>query len=142
MDNLICKAISELLIDRKDLLRIPLRQKAKFEGWLKFELAHRLIQIGMESVEVETKACYNRNATDITFFHKGDFYSIELKTSNTNWKNEGVRNCKKPITKNIQSIISDAIKLNSDQGFVAFILFPIPLHNKSWELYIEVVYTF
>ena len=47
---------------------------------------------------------------DITFFHNKNYYSLELKTSNTNWKNEGITNNGRPITKNIQSIISDAIK--------------------------------
>jgi hypothetical protein len=137
MDKLVNTAISEILIERKDLLRIPIRQKAKFEGWLKFELAHYLEKIGMQSVEVETKVYYRRDRTDITFMHDDKFYSIELKTPNTNWKIEGVRNSGRPITNNIKSIIDDAVKLNSTQGIVAFVLFPLPQNANNWETYIE-----
>lgn len=137
MDKLINKTISEILIERKDLLRIPIRQKAKFEGWLKFELAHYLEKIGMQSVEVETKAYYRRDRTDITFIHNNNFYSIELKTPNTNWIIDGVRSSGRPITSNIKSIIYDAVKLNSNQGIVAFVLFPIPQNRNNWETYIS-----
>lgn len=42
MDEFIRKGIVEILETNRSLLKIPLRQKAKFEGWLKFELAHWL----------------------------------------------------------------------------------------------------
>jgi|LakMenEpi03Aug12_release.lakeMendotaPanAssembly.Ray.scaffolds.fasta_scaffold6534174_1 hypothetical protein len=38
MDLIINSAITEILEGRKDLLKIAVRQKNKFEGWLKFEL--------------------------------------------------------------------------------------------------------
>lgn len=137
MDEIIRNAISEIILSHKDLMKIPLRQKAKFEGWLKFELALKLQQIGMNSVEVETKAKYGRSRTDITFWNNYNYYKIELKTPNTNWKINGIAQVGRPITKNINSIIDDALKLNSDDGIVAFVLFPIPLNDKSWEKYIH-----
>lgn len=137
MDKLICNGIVDILKDNLLLLRIPIRQKAKFEGWLKFELAHYLEQNGMQNVEVETKAFYRRDRTDITFFNNGEPYSIELKTPNTNWKIGGVSNNGRPITKNIQSVIDDAKKLNSKNGIVAFVLFPVPFGDRRWELYID-----
>jgi len=91
---------------------------------------------GMELVEVESKPFFSRNRTDITFFSQDNLYSIELKTPNTNWHIDGVSNNCRPITKNIQSIIDDAIKLNSNQGIVAFVLFPIPLNDNRWQEYI------
>lgn len=136
MDKIINNAISDILKHRKDLLKIPIRQKAKFEGWLKFELAHYLEKIGMESVEVESKTYFKRDRTDITFFSNGSFYSIELKTPNTNWRITGVQPRTRPITKNIQSVIEDAMKLNSTQGVVAFVLFPIPFGDDRWIEYL------
>lgn len=137
MDDIIRKGIIKILKTNKMLLRIPIRQKAKFEGWLKFELAHYLQQTGMENVEVETKAFYRRDRTDITFFNNGEPYSVELKTPNTNWKLGGVNNNGRPITKNIQSVIDDAKKLNSPNGIVAFVLFPVPVGDTRWEFYLD-----
>lgn len=137
MYKVIRKGVVSILKDNMMLLRIPLRQKAKFEGWLKFELAHYLEQKGMKNVEVESKVYYRRDRTDITFFNNGEPYSLELKTPNTNWKLKGVNGNCRPITKNIQSIIDDAKKLNSKNGIVAFVLFPVPVGDNRWELYLD-----
>lgn len=137
MDKIILNTISDLLIDNKELLRIPIRQKAKFEGWLKFELANRLEKLEFEKVEVETKAEYSKDRVDISFFSKGNYHKIELKTPNTNWRIDGINKKARPITKNIKSIINDAKKLNSKNGIVAFVLFPIPLNDNRWKKYIQ-----
>ena len=137
MDKLIRQGIVDILNNHKKLLRIPLRQKAKFEGWLKFELAYYLEQIGMKSVEVESKASFSRDRTDIIFFHNEDLYKLELKTPNTNWRIKGVNSLVRPITKNIQSIVKDAIKLNSQFGIVAFVLFPVPINDNRWTEYLN-----
>lgn len=136
MHKLIKKGILEILKDHVSLLQIPIRQKAKFEGWLKFELAYWLEKQGMLYVEVETKKEYGKSRTDITFYHDKKVYYIELKTANTNWKISGVNNKTRPITRNIQSIIDDAKKLNSKSGIVAFVLFPVPLNDNRWEAYL------
>lgn len=141
MDLLINKAIIEILEERKEFLKIAIRQKNKFEGWLKFELAHYLEKMGMESVEVESTVEYKRCRYDISFYHKGDFYRVELKTPNTNWKIDGIKKSGRPITANIASIISDAKKLNSNYGIVAFVLFPIPVEDDRWKIYIERIST-
>jgi len=137
MDKVIRKGIVQILERNKKLLRIPIRQKAKFEGWLKFELAHYLEEIGMDKVEVETKLWFRRTRTDITFFDNGEQYSVELKTPNTNWHVKGVSSNARPITKNIQAIIDDTIKLNSPTGIVGFVLFPIPSCDDRWEVYLN-----
>lgn len=137
MDEFIRKGIVEILESNKTLLKIPARQKAKFEGWLKFELAHWLENQGATQVEVESKVDYRRDRTDITFYHKNEPCSVELKTPNTNWKIPGVINNGRPITKNIQSIVYDAEKLNSTYGVVAFVLFPIPFNDDRWEVYLD-----
>ncbi|NAS12248.1 hypothetical protein [Poritiphilus flavus] len=137
MDQTILKQISLIIRENKELLKIPIRQKAKFEGWLKFELANRLELIGMENVEVESQNGFGHNRADISFFYNERYYQVELKTSNTNWKIEGVSNNSRPITKNIKSIVKDAKKLNSTQGIVSFVLFPIPPKDDRWKIYIE-----
>ena len=137
MDEFIRKGIVEILETNRSLLKIPLRQKAKFEGWLKFELAHWLENQGVGQVEVESKVDYRRDRTDITFFHNNEPCSVELKTPNTNWKIPGVVNNGRPITINIQSVVDDAEKLNSTYGVVAFVLFPIPFHDNRWEEYLN-----
>ncbi|MFC4221033.1 hypothetical protein [Flagellimonas marina] len=137
MDQIILKQISLIVSDNKELLKIPIRQKAKFEGWLKFELANRLENIGMENVEVESQNGFGHNRADISFFNNGRYHQVELKTSNTNWKIDGISNNSRPITKNIKSIVRDAKKLNSAQGIVAFVLFPIPSNDTRWKVYIE-----
>jgi len=136
MDKIVRQGITQVLINHRDLLKIPLRHKAKFEGWLKFELAHYLEEIGMENVKVESKASFSRDRADITFFHNGEPHTIEMKTPNTNWKIKGVNSNCRPITKNIQSIIDDTKKLNSSNGICAFVLFPIPVGDNRWESYL------
>ncbi len=105
MYNFIIDAIEKTILSHKDLMKIALRQKAKFEEWLKFELAAELQKMGMKDVMVEGKARFRFSRTDITISHEYMGYDLELKTSNTNWKNSGVLSGTKPITKNIRSII-------------------------------------
>ncbi|MCX5813099.1 MAG: hypothetical protein NT178_11220 [Proteobacteria bacterium] len=137
MDDIVRKGIVTILGNNMSLLRIPIRQRAKFEGWLKFELAHYLEEIGAKNVEVESKVPYGRDRADIAFLNNGEAYTLELKTPNTNWKVKGVKENTRPITKNVQSIIADAKKLNSENGVVAFVLFPVPVGDNRWELYLN-----
>lgn len=138
MYKIIVEQISELVKENRSILRLAIRQRAKFEGWLKFELAARLDKLGLENVEVETKLDFKRNRPDISYITENfDFYKIELKTCNTSWKIDGIETKGKPISGNIKSIINDAKKLNSNYGIVAFIMFPIPLNDNRWKDYIE-----
>lgn len=137
MDKLIREAIVSILKRRNDVLQIAIRQKAKFEGWLKFELASYLESYGMDNVEVESMAGFGKERSDISFFNSGSPYSIELKTPNTNWKMNGVKDIGRPVTKNVNSIIEDTLKLNSQYGIVAFVLFPIPIGDNRWEIYLS-----
>ena len=136
MDKVIRKGIVDILTKHEELLRIPLRQRAKFEGWLKFELACYLDQIGLAPVEVESQGSFGYK-TDIVFIKDDYLYRVELKTPNANWKIPGVNSSGRPITKNIQSIVNDAFKLNSQYGIVAFVLFPVPVDDSRWEVYLE-----
>ena len=129
MEIFIKDTIVQILESRKDMLKMMVRQK--------FELAHRLELAGMDSVEIEAKMDRRRDFHDLSFFSDGNLYRVELKTPNTNWQMPGVKNMRKPVTKNIQSIIADAKKLNSRQGIIAFVLFPIPPKDNRWLHYID-----
>lgn len=64
----------------------------------------------MENVEVESKSDNSFERADIMFKEDGETYKIELKTHNTNWRVEGIKNKHRPITKNVKSIIRDTYK--------------------------------
>jgi hypothetical protein len=137
LEKLILEQIVNILSDNKQLMRIAIRQREKFEGWLKFELANRIEKLGFNEVEIETKVEWRRNRPDISFYEEDDFYRIELKTCNTSWKIDGISKKGKPITDNIKGVTNDAKKLNSNYGIVAFVMFPIPKNDIRWKPYIE-----
>lgn len=132
MEKFITHAVWEILNRNSVLMSIVFYQKAKFEGWLKFELASYLKSNGMQNVGVESGEDHSNCRCDISFDINNIRYRLELKTSNANWKIPGIRSGGKPITKNIKSIITDARKLNSENGLVVFVLFPLPIENERW----------
>jgi len=127
---------THLLSRRTDVLLLACRQRAKFEGWLKFELASALAaQPAVQNVVLED--CYpSGRRSDISFSLNGVTWYLELKTPNVNWRAAGVENRTRPITKNIDSLIGDVRKLQQDcasqNGLAVFCLFPIP--NRIWVL--------
>lgn len=135
MDKLIRELITEIILENPEVLSIAIRNRNKFEGWLKFELAKKLEQQKFTDVFVESSYERRKDRYDLSFFNDDDFYCVELKTPNTNWEINGIKKCRKPITKNISSIISDTKKLNSNFGIVAFVLFPIPKDSDKWHFY-------
>jgi hypothetical protein len=136
MEIRIREIINEILLNNLELIKIAIRQRAKFEGWLKFELAYYLEHKGFTNVRVELMG-ENKERSDVSFDYKDQIYLVELKTPNTNFRQKGVENKHRPITKNIKSIIIDANKLKNKNGIIAFVLFPIPEKNTKWENYIE-----
>jgi hypothetical protein len=146
MDDTIRQWIADILREHQRLLAIALRQRAKFEGWLKFELAARAEQYGATAVEVESASNDSTSIStrsDIAFSFGDSRYDLELKTPNVNWRMLGVNNRTRPITKNVASIILDARKLYhcANHGIVAFVLFPIPTGDKRWHAYLERIAT-
>ena len=81
-------------------LAIFAKQRAKFEGWLKVELV-RILSNYFDDISPEN------NRIDITFKD----WAIELKTVNTNIRYKNVISKVRPITKNINDVISDIEKL-------------------------------
>jgi hypothetical protein len=138
MEAVLRSWIVDLLAQRRSLLRIALRQRAKFEGWLKFELAVVAEQNGAIGVEVEA-ASGNGYRSDLSFVFEGERYQVELKTPNTNWRMPGVVTCTRPITKNIQDVLIDCDKLRhcDGTGIIAFCLFPIEASDGRWLDYLN-----
>ena len=114
-----------LLLQRNSsVLNLAISQRAKFEGWLKFELAFELSQ---KYSDTSVEKYVNRRFIDIYANNS----LIELKTPNTNFAIEGVEPTSgRPITKNIQGINDDIKKLikvrgSFSHGYIVFVMFPI-----------------
>jgi hypothetical protein len=127
MDTRVRRWVVEVLEDHPHLVTLAVRQRAKWEGWLKFELAARAEREGYDPVWVEEG--YGQVRADVTFYNDGQRYDVELKTPNTNWRVPGVLNRIRPITKNIDGVVKDAHKLvmAPGRGIVCFALFPVPV---------------
>lgn len=138
MELIIIELIEKIIKDHPILINVCMRQKAKFEGWLKFELAQALEMFGVEQLSVEYKYASNFRA-DISFIFNNERFLLELKTSNTNWVIDGIDSKTRPITKNIDSIIIDGLKLSDcdGHGIVVFILFPLPVNDRRWFKYLQ-----
>ncbi len=129
MENIIANAILQTIRSNQQLLALTCAQKAKFENWLKFELAFRLKVLIPDTV-VEYKIPNGNKRVDI---RSGNCY-IELKTTNTNVSipilSPRANGGGKPITQNINDIIDDVNNLrrlvtaSQDSRYVATIFFP------------------
>lgn len=133
--------IAEIILANPAPISIALRQRAKFEGWLKFELASQARRSEASNVTVEAAfdTTNSQYRSDVAFAWNDTDYAVELKTVNTNWRMPGVDNKTRPITKNIAGIIADARKLEmaAAEGLVAFVIFPIPRDDQRWHQYLE-----
>ena len=127
MEKLLNSAIESILNNNKGTVSIAIQQRAKFEGWLKFELAHELKKNYADTVVEYYFPSINAHV---------DIYSnqslIELKTSNTSYKIPNCKDATRPITKNVNDIISDINKLKSINqkgsykgAYIAFVMFPL-----------------
>ncbi len=146
MDKLVREWITTVLDHHPSVLAIAIRQRAKFEGWLKSELAAHAEQQGALAVQVEasfTNVTLNLCRSDITFYYDDKRYDVELKTPNSNWRIPGVLNTTRPITQNIDEIINDGKKLKGSGGvgIIAFVLFPVPTQDRQWIKYLERIAT-
>lgn len=139
-DLLVRSWIVDVLDAHRELVAIAVRQRAKFEGWLKFELAAYAQFKGAIEVQVEPSADNSSNLrADLTFIYGNERCDVELKTCNTNWRMKGVLNKTRPITKNVAGVIEDARKLHkcSGQGVVAACIFPVECGDMRWVEYLS-----
>ena len=138
MEKNLKKLIKSILSKRGDLVGIALLQRAKFEGWLKFELANELKKMYADTVVEYHLKKMNAHV---------DIYSnqslIELKTPNTSYNTNDCINAKRPITDNVNGIINDINKLKAvsstssyQGGYIAFVMFPLD-KNEAYKTHIK-----
>jgi hypothetical protein len=140
--ELFASCLNDLL--GRPALSIALRQRAKFEGWLKIELAHALEDRGA-SVSLEAGVPGTRYRADVRATLPGPEEAyIMLKTVNTNFRFSGISSLTRPITKNIRGVIEDVSKLRASASeaprLVIFPVFPvaagIPIRELQLKRYI------
>jgi hypothetical protein len=124
-----------LLLSRKDVALLACQQRAKFEGWLKFELASALKgKAGFDRIILEDSYATN-GRSDISFEYAGNKWFVEMKTANTNWRAENLENLSRPVTRNMDGITEDIIVLREKStpahGLAVFCIFPIP--DRLWK---------
>jgi len=119
-----------ILKNRVEIVRMACQQRAKFEGWLKFELASVLVSTSGFSNVILEDSYQSNGRSDISVIYEREKWFIEMKTANTNWRADGLENLTRPITRNMDGIIEDIeiLKLKSPpaHGLVVFTIFPIP----------------
>ena len=125
--------IKEIVDSNKDVLTLACRGRSKFEGWLKFEIARRLLKKGFEVFP-------EHGRFDIAIFDESkDEFVVELKTANISYRIKGVKNKTRPVTKNFKSIEKDTekIKRSGKKGKVIFVIFPVPVNDKRYLEFVE-----
>lgn len=128
--SLVRLATTALFETRRDLILLAARHRAKFEHWLKFELAMAL-DAHPHITSVEPEVAYGkRNLCDIACQTDEGKYLLELKTCNTSWRVKGCVTKTKPITDNVGGVIHDIKKLRAGckatGGISVFLFFPVP----------------
>lgn len=133
--------IVNIICDHQPLLALALGQRAKFEGWLKFELAQFAVRQGAVDVQIEPSLPGGQGTarSDLSFKFGGSRYCIELKTPTTNSRMPGVKERTRPITRNIDAIVEDCLKHPEAhvQGIVAFAMFPVRPNDENWIEYFD-----
>lgn len=119
----------------REVLGPVLQQRAKFEGWLKIELAYALQRHGLP-VQLEEPIPGTRHRADLAVESpEGELFYIMLKTVNTNFRFPGVDRRTRPITQNISAVIDDVEKLISaasgQAGLVVFSVFPVAANRAK-----------
>lgn len=134
--NTIRLALRQILSSRLDVTILACKQRAKFEGWLKFELASALNKTSTIKNIILEGGYATGGRADIVFTYCDITWFIEMKTSNTNWRAEGIENRTRPIKKNIDEVIDDIKVLQSNcyphRGLAVFVLFPVP--KRIWTI--------
>ena len=135
--ELMQQAMPELL--KRSVLDIPLKQRAKFEGWLKVELGAALRMRGLQ-VRLEhhyhdpSGKAYHADLA-LTAGKTVEEHLVMLKTVNTSFRFDTIEQHTRPITKNINGVIEDIDKLMSLPdtaiGYVLFVVFPVSSDRYS-----------
>ena len=144
------QALETILDDLKTKLEnskgidVFVKNRAKFEGWLKVEIVNILCNRMPDKTDkiIPEAPDSNKNITseknknyqhvDIIF---DDNSALELKTINTNYRHDKVKNKIRPISYNIKQLIADIKKLRDLQNkdiknkAILFVVYPLPDDN-------------
>jgi len=116
-------------IESKIGLSVFAKNRSKFECWIKVELIDILVSSNISALpEVDR--------VDVCFENIG----IELKTINTSINYPNTIKAKKPITDNVNGVVSDIEKLKTKSlkhKFVLFIVFPVKHDNAKWNIHLN-----
>lgn len=123
--------LKEVAVNRRNVMLLAAKQRAKFGGWLKFELAAALAS-REESQRVTLEDQYSTGGrSDLSFKVDGTTWHVEMKTANVNWRADGVESKTRPVTRNVSGIVADITKLRDKcppaRGLAVFAFFPVPL---------------
>lgn len=137
MVDLVRQFLNNILLQRNDVAILACKQRAKFEGWLKFELAAALVE-NEEVTQVVLEDSYSTTGrSDLSVIYQKVKWFVEMKTANTNWRAIGLENVTRPVTRNIDGIIDDIkvlkLKCPPDKGIAVFVIFPIPVRIWDFE---------
>lgn len=118
-------------MENSEAISIFVKNRSKFEGWLKVELAEALMKNNCKEILPEN------DGTDMTFKHDNKNFAIELKTVNTNYRFANVENKGRPITSNVSGVVWDIAKLKKlpyDKRVMIFVVFPLDINrNRNWK---------
>lgn len=137
--DIVRQQVIGILSRRSSVIKMACQQRAKFEGWLKFELAVALSQQGNFEQIILESGYPQGGRSDFSFLFSKQQWFAEMKTANTNWRAEGLANITRPIKLNIDEIIDDIHVLQQksppSKGMAIFLLFPIPM--RIWKVETE-----
>lgn len=115
---------------QQNSVEVFVSNRARFEGWLKVEVAGILAGRGCRVIP-------EKDTIDITV----DGWALELKTCATNYGYPGVADKEaRDITRSIDGIISDAKSLQEKDrvnGAVLFVAFPLEHKNRKWQKHLS-----
>ncbi|MEA3297782.1 MAG: hypothetical protein U9R56_07955 [candidate division Zixibacteria bacterium] len=110
-------------------LRIYVRERGKFEGWLKVELCRVLSENGIDPEPESAR-------WDVSF----EKWGIELRTVTTNVSHDNVKNIKRSTTRNVEALIKDIWKLITPgrtitfpNRAILFIVYPLDHEDPHWQ---------
>ena len=118
-------------------------ERAKFEGWVKVELARIFSELGYK-VEPEKPYSIDKERHQVDLFSESGNTGlcVELKTVNTSYKGILAKKKTRPITMNINSILEDLEELSrikeANPGvecYVLFLVYPCRSENRYWQMH-------
>jgi hypothetical protein len=140
--QLVRTKIENIIESRSSALWTAIRQRAKFEGWLKIELAAALEEDARVECQLEAPVGDGLRC-DLFIDHDLTRLYVELKTIGSSWRVPCVENKTKDTTNNIRDVIADVEKLRRAKEYakcvVAFVEFPVPEEGEKCRRHLKYI---